>query len=168
MMWVLEKYVKYIIIFVVLWVGLWFYRTFSCAKVYSNQMAPALSDEQFKRVYVKQRFPHQIKQGDIVYYERSLPPERNKYFFGRVIAKEGLYVDIARGVVRIVAAGDSTPHNIAEPYVHEQNRNPIETFTGIVVPKDHYFILNDNRLQGKDSRHFGPLPVYAVIGKVAQ
>jgi signal peptidase I len=34
------------------------------------------------------------------------------------------------------------------------------------VPKSHCFVLGDNRCMSKDSRHFGPIPLADVIGRV--
>lgn len=163
MMWVVEKYVKYLVIFGVLWAGLIFYRNVSCAKVFSNGMMPTLSDEDFQAIYNynEREVRDKVKVGDIVYYRRSIGAEKNKYYFGRVLATEGQQVSIVRGEVLV----NDKP--LPETYIGKDNRNPAETFTGIVVPKDHFFIANDNRMANylKDSRSFGPVSVHSILGR---
>lgn len=160
MMWIVEKYVKYLLLFAMLWGILFAYRTFSCAKVSSGAMVPSLTDEQFLLVYNKIRLPEQIQRGDVVYYHREVSSDRNRDFFGRIIAKAGERVRMEKGIVYV------NGEQIAEPYVSEQNRDHAEEFTEITVPRDHYFILNDNRrIARKDSRSFGPVSVLAVLGK---
>lgn len=41
-----------------------------------------------------------------------------------------------------------------------------DNFQEIVVPKDHYFFLGDNRDQSHDSRFMGPVPRSDVYGRV--
>ncbi len=36
----------------------------------------------------------------------------------------------------------------------------------ITIPEDHYFVLGDNRPQSADSRHWGPVPLDWIIGRV--
>ncbi|MBI3098024.1 MAG: signal peptidase I [Planctomycetes bacterium] len=163
MMWIIEKYLKYLSIFVALWAGLILYRNFSCAKVFSNGMVPTLTDEEFQAIYNynEREVRQKVKTGDIVYYRRAIGTERNEYYFGRVIATEGHLVSIMRGEVFV----DDKP--LPETYVDKANRLPAEQFTSIVVPRDHFFIANDNRAAHhlKDSRSFGPISVHAILGK---
>lgn len=37
-------------------------------------------------------------------------------------------------------------------------------FDGRVVPKGHVFVLNDNRIDERDSRIYGPIPSAAIVG----
>ena len=53
-----------------------------------------------------------------------------------------------------------------EPYVRPDRRQLSSSFGPVTVPKDHYFMLGDNREQSCDSREWGALPRENLIGKV--
>ncbi|OYD06086.1 signal peptidase I [Paludifilum halophilum] len=50
---------------------------------------------------------------------------------------------------------------MAEPYTQPS----INDFGPVKVPKDHVFVLGDNRLESADSREFGPIPIRSIIGR---
>lgn len=36
-----------------------------------------------------------------------------------------------------------------------------------VVPKGHVFIVGDNEIDSIDSRHYGPIPIDAIVGRLS-
>jgi signal peptidase I len=54
---------------------------------------------------------------------------------------------------------------LSEPYV-KSDRRDTRTIAPIVIPKDHYFMMGDNRSSSCDSRAWGTVPKANLIGKV--
>jgi signal peptidase I len=52
-----------------------------------------------------------------------------------------------------------------EPYIKSSRRDS-RTITPITIPKDHYFMMGDNRSSSCDSRAWGSVPHKNLIGKV--
>ena len=42
----------------------------------------------------------------------------------------------------------------------------MDTFEKIIVPKNHYFVLGDNRYCSSDSRDFGPIRKTSINKKI--
>lgn len=95
--------------------------------------------------------PH---RGDIVAFrhERSAPT----VYLKRVIGVPGDRVSIERGTVSVNGA------TLAEPYVRFRDSR---SFPAIVVPRDAYYVLGDNRANSDDSRIWGFVPVSDLIGR---
>jgi signal peptidase I len=55
---------------------------------------------------------------------------------------------------------------LKEPYVRKDRRAAVESFGPVVVPRDSYFMMGDNRSQSCDSRVWGSVPRDNLIGKV--
>lgn len=164
-MWVIAKYIKYIVIFALLWTSLVTYRTISCHKMYHDQMVPAIKQEDFKPVYAGERSMDQINNGDVVVFQYLLSGRQDSPFFcGRVIAKEGQRIAIEAGRVKLNGQEQNESYVPADAFVGTEN------LVEIIVPRGHYFIMGDNRKnsRSKDSRAFGPIPLEAVVGKVGE
>ncbi len=56
-------------------------------------------------------------------------------------------------------------HN--DPNITNDGRHPIEIFEfpPVQIPKDHFFMMGDNRDHSNDSRFWGPVPYKLVVGK---
>lgn len=105
--------------------------------------------------------PH---RGDIIVFKYPEDPERD--FVKRVIAVEG---DVIESMdKRIYINGEL----FEEPFVRhsdpniKRNRNqPRDNFGPIVVPKNKYFVMGDNRDHSYDSRYWGFVDINSIKGK---
>ncbi|MDQ7778138.1 MAG: signal peptidase I [Planctomycetota bacterium] len=161
-MWLIEKYIKYGVIFVVLWALLFLQLNYGCSKVKSMQMQPLMDNEKYF-VYKKSSDMDDLKTGSIIYYERAYRGLKEIDMVGRVVAREGERIRIESGNVIL----DGTA--LAEAYVNEDNRFS-ESFEEIQVPKGHVYVMNDNRRLPTmpDSRRFGPLWAKSIIGIIKE
>jgi signal peptidase I len=104
---------------------------------------------------------HDINRGDIVVFKR--PPNEGgdaavKDLIKRVIALPGETIE-ARSDGKVYI----DDHELREPYLA-----PDATTTNLprqVVPKDHYWVMGDNRGNSKDARVFGPIPRSLIVGR---
>lgn len=85
------------------------------------------------------------------------PENRRQTFIKRVVANAGDVFEIRDGVVLVDGKPVEEPPSIT---VDKAN------FAKITVPEHHCFVLGDLRENSKDSRHFGPVPHIALVGKV--
>ena len=92
----------------------------------------------------------------IVLESVGIRPASTEDFIKRVVATEGQIVEIRDGRVWV----DDV--QIVEPYLQDGTTNGDERF---VVGPGEVFVMGDNRLNSRDSRRFGPIPVGDVIGK---
>ena len=112
----------------------------------------------FVDIWEEQRelFPfHKPRRGDVIVFKYPLDPGRD--FVKRVIGLPGETVEIRRGVVTI----DGLP--LDEPYLTERD---LGTMGPSLVPPESYFVIGDNRNGSSDSRHWGPVPLENIVGKV--
>jgi signal peptidase I len=125
--------------------------------------------------------------GDVVIFRN--PDNRAQLFIKRVVALEGDTVEIRNNELFINGTKlrrEETPApSETIPQVqgklttfYEWNRDAKYTicfntggdsaaknFPKTVVPKNHCFVLGDNRDNSLDSRTFGPIPIVGIIGK---
>ncbi len=121
----------------------------------SESMTPTLEPGDYYTIrldaYSNGRSP---QRGDIIVFDR---PDEGA-FVKRIIAVGGDLVGIANGRVWLNGSW------LKEPYLKEQPMAELPLATEI--PKDHLFILGDNRNTSEDSRDYGPIPLSSVIGQV--
>jgi signal peptidase I len=130
---------------------------FQVARVDGLSMAPTLGDQD--RLLVN-KLVYELgdpRPGDIVmlYY----PPDPEKMFVKRVIAKEGDVVRIVEGQVYV----NGLPlHDEYVPYAFRSH----DDWGPTVIQQGHYFVMGDHRNNSSDSRHWGPVPKKYIVGKV--
>jgi signal peptidase I len=130
---------------------------FQVARVDGLSMEPTLEDRD--RLIVN-KLVYQLgdpRPGDIVmlYY----PPNPEKMFVKRVIAREGDSVQISNG--RIYVNDDP----VADDYLTDEWRSHDDWGPEEVKP-GYYFVMGDNRNNSSDSRTWGPVPKKYIVGKV--
>ncbi len=103
------------------------------------------------------------KRGDVIVF--IYPVDPSKDFIKRVIGTEGEKIQIVNGKIYI------NDKQIADPWGHFRKEEPAEYFQGVenfgpvIVPKDSFFVMGDNRDNSADSRFWGFVPLKDVIGK---
>jgi len=104
------------------------------------------------------------KRGDVIVF--IFPQDRSKDFIKRVIGTEGEKVDIVKNKVLI------NGKEIDDPWGRYIDRPDWTRFPGstgkyehVIVPKDHVFVLGDNRDNSADGRVWGFVPLKDVKGK---
>lgn len=56
---------------------------------------------------------------------------------------------------------------LSEPYVTASNRD-LRTIAGLTIPRNHYFVMGDNRSATCDSRVWGTVPRASILGDVTR
>jgi signal peptidase I len=107
---------------------------------------------------------HDINRGDIVVFE--LPPEKVgpdgiKDLIKRVIGLPGDVIETRDGIVYI------NDKRLEEPYLPDGVKTDQPSIDRKTVPKDHIFVMGDNRDNSMDSRYEsrGPIPIDTVVGR---
>ncbi len=126
----------------------------------SNSMAPTLEVGDRLMVYKLAFRVGQVDRGDLVVFNRppSIENSQLKDFVKRVVALPGEQIQAINGVVYV----DNLP--LPEEYLSENSLTA--DFEPIDVPKDHIFVMGDNRSNSRDSRSFGPINVDLLVGEV--
>lgn len=116
-------------------------------------MRPTLQDGQYilvNRLAYKFDLP---QRGDIIVFRFPMNPKQD--LIKRVIGLPGEEVRIEGG--RVLVSGQA----LNEPYIAA----PPSYAGQWVIPKDHLFVLGDNRNDSSDSHSWGLVPLDNVVGK---
>jgi signal peptidase I len=99
----------------------------------------------------------EINRGDvIVFHPLTNVDSSGVLWIKRVIGLPGEKVEIKDGKVFI------NDHALTESY---EMAKPNYTYGPLVIPKDSYFVLGDNRNDSHDSHEWGVLPAKNVVGR---
>jgi signal peptidase I len=100
------------------------------------------------------------QRGDVIVFR--YPGDTKIFYIKRIIGLPGETVHINSGTVSITKT-DGTTITLTEPYAVVQDA----TYTlNTTLGSDDYFVMGDNRPESSDSRVWGPLPNYDIIGRV--
>lgn len=131
----------------------WFSKTYivGFAGVKDSAMLPALSSNSQVFVVKFQRTAKTLTRGDIIVFQAA-----GNNSVKRLIGLPGDQIELRNGFVYI----NGQPRY--EPYAQTPATMKMET---VIVPKDSFFVLNDNRSEQDDSRKFGCIPIQDIMGK---
>jgi len=131
---------------------------FTQVLVDGTSMLPTLENGDRLLIY---RFMYTPKAGDVVVFRPAHDPI--KPYIKRVIAVEGQSVDIDAETSSVYVDGVLQ----VEPYILEPLNQAGDTNYPITVPKDHIFVMGDNRNSSEDSRRsrVGMVKTSTVMGK---
>lgn len=104
------------------------------------------------------------KHDDVIVF--IYPVDKSKDFIKRVVGLPGDQVEMVGNEIFI----NGKPYEDRYGYYSNAGRNPANTgekshFGPVTVPKDHLFVMGDNRNHSYDSRFWGFVPIESVKGK---
>jgi signal peptidase I len=162
MMPILLRFLKLLGGFAALWVALWLFNNFGCAKVESSEMEPTLKKESHKSIDPKIRSVGDLAVDDLVSFTYNHQSKSQAVYAARVIALPGDRVEIRAGEVYVNGT------KIGSNYVAPASKNDVkENLAEIIVPRESVYLLCDNRrsFDKSDSRAIGPVGIWAINGK---
>lgn len=125
-------------------------------RVEGTSMQPQLDDQERLFVSKLSYRVFQIQRGDVVVF--YYPGDTSKSFIKRVVGLPGERLQIIEGELYIDGK------YVAEPYIppaYQEN----SSYGPVLVPPDSFFVMGDHRNVSNDSRHWGPVPKNAILGK---
>lgn len=136
-------------------------------KVEGVSMQPTYEEGRLLSINKLERYFTSIKRFDIVVF---YPPKSDEIYVKRVIGLPGdeIYYKDDQLYVNNKAMN--------EPFLPSNGKSNVTKLTGnfslkditdkTKIPKGYIFVIGDNRLQSRDSRHFGLVKLDDVIGTV--
>jgi signal peptidase I len=131
--------------------------------VQGNSMTPAYIHNEIVITSILRGNSQSLQRGDVVIFESPVDPE--KKLIKRIVGMPGETVSIQKGELYI---------NIDK--LDEKAYLPAETVTKegsflregylFIIPRNHYFVLGDNRRDSEDSRAWGAIRAKDIIGKI--
>ena len=138
--------------------------------VSGSSMEPNYSNGQYLIIdELSYRFREPVR-GEVIVLR--YPNDPKQFFIKRIVALPGEKISIDNG--RVTVVNDENPEGVTlnEPYLPNQGLTfpHITTLIGgkktLALGANEYFVLGDNRLASSDSRDWGVLEKYEIVGKV--
>ena len=120
------------------------------------------------------------QRGDVVVF---FPPHESRYFIKRLVGLPGDKIRLINGTLFVnnemikqtksdIEPGNSRSVVMSEKlgtkqFAIQKNQRPsrLSQNFSAAVPKDHFFMIGDNRDNSSDSRVWGPVPKDRIVGK---
>jgi signal peptidase I len=93
------------------------------------------------------------------------PKDKKRIYIKRIIGMPGEEIAITNNQVFINNSRFSDKHGAFAESRNGTDRYLGTSFGPMQIPKNHYFLLGDNRDNSLDSRHFGPVEKDSILGK---
>lgn len=135
--------------------------------ILSKSMSPTLIPSD--KVFI-QKIPNSINTGDIIAYSHSKLKSPSAIQIHRVIATGGETISfkkITPNSFVVLINGKE----LDEPYLEKNCKYfnvDMSVYATQTVPKNHYYVLGDNRANSYDSRFIGTVPISDIKGKVTK
>lgn len=126
---------------------------FGLVRYQGTDMKPAIKDGDLVAYY---RLDKSYQVGDLLAYGY-----KSKTYIGRVVASGGDVVDITDKGLLVNGSLQQENNIYTDTLLYEEGLS-----FPITVPKEHVFVLGDNREQALDSRVVGAIPSQKTYGKV--
>jgi len=153
------RYVKWGVGVVLVWVLAYVYNRYGCQGMEGPEMDPTIAPESFQLLTYTAPDERSLRVQQIVVYEYEHPGEARTRFVARIVGVPGDRVKLEGGRL-FVNGREQSSEVVAENY------RSAEDLAEVIVPRDSYFLLCDNRrdYRSYDSRGIGPVHVSAILG----
>ncbi len=131
-------------------------------RVPSESMAPTLQPQD--RVLVN-KLAYDFaspERGDLVVF-RSVDSRNSEDIVKRVVGLPGDEISLQNNVLSVNGEALDEPYAATEE--RSQSYPDRDSFDPATVPRDHVFVMGDNRAHSFDSRFFGPIPQENLLGE---
>jgi len=156
----ITRYVKILIVFVLLWGGLWIFNSMGCNRM-ESEMTPTLPAEKNAFIDPRVHQADQLNRDDIIAYSCELSGGKGqRRVTARVVGLPGDRVKMVKGEVFV--NGERAATSVSP------DKKAADDYAEIFVPRDTVFVLCDNRsgTRNLDSRSLGPIGCWAIVGKL--
>jgi signal peptidase I len=99
----------------------------------------------------------ELKRFDIVVFRK--PGQPDKSVIKRIIGLPEEIIEIRDGDVYIGT------EKLDQPFLEDEKNTGARDLHPLLIRKDHYFLMGDNRVVSRDSRDFGEIPLDYFYGK---
>ena len=160
----LNRYLKILVLIVMLWTFVWTYDNVGCSKVEGGEMVPTLDQETFHLLLSGKRLPPEAAESDVVFFRQNPGKGEQKEFAGRIYAGPGEVVWLERKIVSSRVRMDKS----LEVRKGKPGKKDMARFIRVIVPRDSWFLVCENTKEYSlyDSRGRGPIGFWSVTGRL--